>query len=220
MATKVNVKGVVLQSPLASIYSLFVENLSPYSTFTNDCFSILDNIGNINCFLLLVHSRGDEIIPIKHSQVLYERHRMISSNPYCFLLEVTALKHNHMHAFLGDAASNKVRDNFHSYLDLMIEHQRLPKGRQLQLQKEIYLNDIPKYEQIERINIESREIKDAQSEKAIEVRSEVNFTAVKRQVDFELDEVTEEQKIEKSCFMGEVCTRHRGYFKVSKEAID
>lgn len=85
---------------------------------------------------------------------------MVSSNPYCFLLEVTALKHNHMHAFLADPDYNKVRDQFHSYLNLIIEYEGLPKGRQLQLQKEIYLNDIGKYEKIEHINVENREIKE------------------------------------------------------------
>lgn len=102
-------------------------------------------MGDISSFLVIIHSRDDEVIPYKHAQILYERHRMVSSNPYCFLLEVTALKHNHMHAFLADINRNKVRDQFHSYLNLIIEHEKLPKGRQLQLQKEIYLNDIAKY---------------------------------------------------------------------------
>lgn len=41
IAKKYKVKGVVLLSPLASIYSLFTDNLTSYSTFKNDCFSVL-----------------------------------------------------------------------------------------------------------------------------------------------------------------------------------
>lgn len=159
MAGKARFKGLVLQSPLASIYSLFSDELTPYSNFTNDCFSVLEAIGSVNCFLVILHSREDEIVPFRHAEILFERHRLVSSNPFCFLAEVTALKHNHMHAYLSDLSSNPVRDLLHGYLNLMIQSDKLPKGRQFQMHKEIYLNDIPKYEQIEHINIDSRVIK-------------------------------------------------------------
>ena len=96
-AAKCEFKGVLLQSPLSSIYSLFTQDLAPYSTFKNDCFSILEHIGKIESFLFIIHSKADDIVPVEHSRILFERHRMVSSNPFCFLVEVTALKHNHMH---------------------------------------------------------------------------------------------------------------------------
>lgn len=37
-------KGVILQSPLASIYSLFADQLTPSTSFKNDCFSLIDCI--------------------------------------------------------------------------------------------------------------------------------------------------------------------------------
>lgn len=85
LAGKGRFKGVVLQSALASIYSLFVDDLSPYSTFSNDCFSVLEAVGSISCFLVILHSREDEIVPFRHAEVLFERHRLVSSNPFCFL---------------------------------------------------------------------------------------------------------------------------------------
>jgi hypothetical protein len=49
-------KGIILHSPLASIYSLFEDNLTPYSSFDNDHFSIISSIAEISSFLLILHS--------------------------------------------------------------------------------------------------------------------------------------------------------------------
>jgi hypothetical protein len=84
---------------------------------------------------------------------------MSSSNPYCFLVEVTALKHNQMHAYLSSRVNNKVRDSMHSYLKLIIDNKHMSKGKQLMIEKEKYLEDINKYQKIERINVECKSIR-------------------------------------------------------------
>ena len=84
---------------------------------------------------------------------------MVSSNPFCFLVEVTALKHNYMHELLADKDSNCIRDVLHSYLKLMVEKKNLPKDMQLSIQKGKYLNDIGKFDLVEFIDMESKEIK-------------------------------------------------------------
>jgi hypothetical protein len=53
-----------------------------------------------------------------------------------------------MHALLGDKDSNKVRDVMHTYLNLILTSNKLPKGMQLQIDKGKYLEDIGKYDQI------------------------------------------------------------------------
>jgi len=60
---------------------------------------------------------------------------MSSSNPYCFLVEVTALKHNQMHVYLSSRVNNQVRETMHSYLKLMIESKHISKGKQLMIEK-------------------------------------------------------------------------------------
>lgn len=77
-------RGMILQSPLASVYSLFAEQLTPYSNFEKDCFSLLDHINSVNCFLVIAHSRADETIPFSHGKTLFERYQMTNSNPFCF----------------------------------------------------------------------------------------------------------------------------------------
>jgi fermentation-respiration switch protein FrsA (DUF1100 family) len=109
VASKRNFKGVILQSPLASVYSLFTEELTPYSSFSNDCFNLVDHISDINSFLVIIHSKQDEVIPFTHSKALFEKYQMTNSNPFCFLLEVTGLKHNQMQGLLCDRDKNEIR---------------------------------------------------------------------------------------------------------------
>ena len=70
---------------------------------------------------------------------------MLGTSSYCFLVEVSQVKHNHMHAFLGDKERNKIRDIFHGYLNMMIEGNTLSKGKQLRIEQEKYLQNIEKY---------------------------------------------------------------------------
>ena len=68
ISSKINkLRGVVLQSPLASLYSLFEDNLNPNNLIKNDCFNILEHISHINTILIFIHSRDDEVVPFQHS---------------------------------------------------------------------------------------------------------------------------------------------------------
>jgi hypothetical protein len=52
-------KGVLLQSPMASVHSFFTEKLTPYSSFERDSFSLLEHLPEVNSFLVIAHSRSD-----------------------------------------------------------------------------------------------------------------------------------------------------------------
>ena len=102
----------------------------------------MDHITEINSFLIITHSKDDEIVPFSHSKALFERYQMINSNPFCFLMEVTGLKHNQMHAYLCDSDKNEIRDSFHAYLKLIIEQSSLPTTRMFQLTKNKYFDNL------------------------------------------------------------------------------
>ena len=54
------------------------------------------------------------------------------------MLEVTVLKHNHMHSLICDINDNVVNEQILYYLNLMIKRQELSKSNMLQLSKSKY----------------------------------------------------------------------------------
>jgi len=82
IASKYRIKAVVLVSPMMSLISLLSEHekLQFGTFFRNDEFSTFKVIDNIEAHLMLIHSLHDELIPFKHSQLIYERYVTNSSN--------------------------------------------------------------------------------------------------------------------------------------------
>ena len=64
-------------------------------------------------------------------------------------------------------------------MNLIIESRNISKGRQLQIEKDKYLDDIHKYKQVEVINVECKEIKEEQCENISRIRDSMNFVEVK-----------------------------------------
>lgn len=67
LATKTAVRGMVLQSPLLSIYRI------PFHlrfTLPGDLFPNIDQIGKVKCPVYIVHGTKDEIVPVWHGQDL------------------------------------------------------------------------------------------------------------------------------------------------------
>lgn len=46
---------------------------------------------------MLAHSRDDELIPFRHSEIIYERYTQISKNPSIELVELKRINHNEIH---------------------------------------------------------------------------------------------------------------------------
>ena len=70
-ASKHKVKAVALLAPMASLFSIFEENLTPYTFFKEDEFCLLEIVENIESHIFIAHSRDDSIIPFRHSQIIY-----------------------------------------------------------------------------------------------------------------------------------------------------
>lgn len=69
LATLTAVRGIVLQSPMVSIYRI------PFNfrfTLPGDVFSNVDKIGKVCCPVFIVHGTQDEIVPVWHGQQLHE----------------------------------------------------------------------------------------------------------------------------------------------------
>jgi fermentation-respiration switch protein FrsA (DUF1100 family) len=69
LATQVAVRGIVLQSPMVSIYRI------PFHlrfTLPGDVFVNIDKIGDVRCPVFIIHGTRDEIVPCWHGQQLYE----------------------------------------------------------------------------------------------------------------------------------------------------
>ncbi len=82
VASKHKVKAVILLAPMASLFSIFEDNLTPYTFFKDDEFCLLEVVENIESHIFIAHSRDDSIIPFRHSQIIYERYVQVTGSPY------------------------------------------------------------------------------------------------------------------------------------------
>lgn len=68
LATKTAVRGMVLQSPLLSVYRIAF-NLR--MTLPGDLFANVDKVPDVECPTYIVHGTKDEIVPIWHGEELW-----------------------------------------------------------------------------------------------------------------------------------------------------
>uniref|UniRef100_A0A7S1QD41 Peptidase S9 prolyl oligopeptidase catalytic domain-containing protein n=1 Tax=Alexandrium catenella TaxID=2925 RepID=A0A7S1QD41_ALECA len=69
LAARTAVRGIVLQSPMVSIYRI------PFQlrfTLPGDLFANIDKIGDVCCPVFIIHGTRDEIVPVWHSQSLHD----------------------------------------------------------------------------------------------------------------------------------------------------
>ena len=65
------------------------------SFFKDDELNSFEVIENIQSYLLFIHSKDDEMIPFKHSQLMYQRYVNLSKYWWgAHLIEVENLRHN------------------------------------------------------------------------------------------------------------------------------
>jgi hypothetical protein len=215
-------RGVLLQSPLASVYSLFAEQITPFSSFDRDSFSLLEHLPALDCFLVIAHSRDDETVPFSHGKTLFERYQMLNSNPFCFLLEVDGLSHNQMHPLLCSPAKNDLREGFHNYLKLMVEQRQLPMARVFQLQKNKYFGNLGDFEGAEYLDVADKNTMDesAHAPPPPSLAQQHSLTELKGENLFEMDDISVEDGIEMNHYMHVKADHHAGYFQRSQEAKD
>ena len=69
LAEKYDIGGLILQTPFTSIYRVVLDFRF---TLPGDMFPNIDRIGKIKCPLLVMHGTRDEIVPMQHSDDLFE----------------------------------------------------------------------------------------------------------------------------------------------------
>lgn len=118
-AAKYPVQGVILQSPLASVSCMFVDNLHKDIKFEEDYFCNLDLIHRLNCEVMILHSLNDDVIPYRHACLLFEKYAEAQGYEKIQFLEVENLKHNGMHSYLCSSKTNKLRTAFIQQFDYL-----------------------------------------------------------------------------------------------------
>mmetsp|Transcript_41350 Transcript_41350/g.88073 ORF Transcript_41350/g.88073 Transcript_41350/m.88073 type:complete len:261 (+) Transcript_41350:74-856(+) len=124
LATKTAVRGVILQSPMVSIYRI------PFHfrfTLPGDVFANIDKIGNVCCPVFIIHGTRDEIVPVWHGQGLHEvcAKKGIAYDAYV----VEGADHNNLEVQAGD--------DFYNRIKRFLEHlEQTPVSEKLRLQAE------------------------------------------------------------------------------------
>lgn len=70
LAEKFELGGLILQTPLSSIFRVVLEFKF---TMPGDMFANIDRIQNVKCPLLVIHGTKDEIVPFEHSVELFKK---------------------------------------------------------------------------------------------------------------------------------------------------
>ena len=86
LAEKYDLGGLILQTPLSSIYRVMLDFKF---TLPGDMFPNINRMKNIRCPLLIIHGTKDEIVPIEHSTQLYKI--CPSCNKQAFYVELICL---------------------------------------------------------------------------------------------------------------------------------
>lgn len=94
LAEKFQLAGLILQTPLCSIFRVVVEFKF---TLPGDMFANIDRIRNIKCPLLIIHGTKDEIVPFEHSVELFRECR--SDKKMAFFVEGAG--HNNIETVAG-----------------------------------------------------------------------------------------------------------------------
>lgn len=98
LATLTAVRGVVLQSPMVSIYRI------PFRfrfTLPGDTFANIDKIDRVCCPVFIIHGTRDEIVPVWHGQDLHNTCKKKGTAYDAFIIE--GADHNNLETQAGDA---------------------------------------------------------------------------------------------------------------------
>lgn len=105
LAKSTAVRGMILQSPMMSIYRI------PFRlrfTLWGDAFTNIDKIGDVCCPVFIIHGTRDEIVPVWHGQGLYNTcvKKGIAYEPYV----VQGADHNNLEYQAGGAFYERIGD--------------------------------------------------------------------------------------------------------------
>mmetsp|Transcript_168317 Transcript_168317/g.540764 ORF Transcript_168317/g.540764 Transcript_168317/m.540764 type:complete len:274 (+) Transcript_168317:67-888(+) len=104
LATRAPLRGMVLQSPMSSIYRI------PFHlrfTLPGDRFCNIDKVKDVCCPTLIIHGTRDEIVPCWHSQALYETFR--KHQVACEAYIVDGADHNNLESQADVAFFNRLQ---------------------------------------------------------------------------------------------------------------
>lgn len=94
LAHKYDVGGLILQTPVSSIYRVILDFRF---TLPGDMFPNIDRVSEINCPLLIVHGTRDEIVPIQHSIELFNACKSKNKTNYY----IDGAGHNNIESIAG-----------------------------------------------------------------------------------------------------------------------
>jgi abhydrolase domain-containing protein 17 len=106
LAQKYQVGGLILQTPLSSIFRVILDFRF---TLPGDMFPNIDRMSKITCPLLMIHGTRDEIIPMQHSVDLYKSCSSSKKQEYY----VEGAGHNNIEVIAG----SKLFENMQSFIE-------------------------------------------------------------------------------------------------------
>eukprot|EP00930_Biecheleria_cincta_P003508 TRINITY_DN104443_c0_g1_i1.p1 TRINITY_DN104443_c0_g1~~TRINITY_DN104443_c0_g1_i1.p1 ORF type:complete len:287 (-),score=25.49 TRINITY_DN104443_c0_g1_i1:45-905(-) len=119
LATMTPVRGLILQSPMTSIFRI------PFRlrfTLPGDVFSNIDKIGNVCCPVFVIHGTRDEIVPCWHGQALHDACVKKGTAFQAYVVE--GGDHNDLERFAADTFNDRFR-HFLQHLKDTPVHDRL-----------------------------------------------------------------------------------------------
>lgn len=124
LSSRTAVRGVILQSPLVSIYRIAF-NLR--FTLPGDLFTNINKVKDICAPVFIIHGTRDEIVPVWHGQDMYEAcvAKGIAYDPYW----VEGADHNTLEEYAGDEFVQR----FTKFLDYL---EQTPISKELRQQAE------------------------------------------------------------------------------------
>lgn len=122
------VRGLILQSPMLSIYRI------PFHlrfTLPGDICCNIDRVASIRCPVLVMHGTRDELVPCWHGHKLYEMFKR-KGNP-CEAYIVANADHNNLEIQAGDALHERIRQFLQMLRDSPVEEtlQMQPMDRKI-----------------------------------------------------------------------------------------
>jgi hypothetical protein len=107
LSEKYDIGGLILQTPLSSIYRVILEFKF---TLPGDMFPNIDRMKNITCPLLIIHGTKDEIVPMQHSIEMFKACH--SSNKLAYYVEGAG--HNNIESVAGMPLFETMQNFIHS----------------------------------------------------------------------------------------------------------
>lgn len=65
----------------------------------------------------MVHSHADEIIPIQHAQLLFDKYTAVNGPSKIFFIEVMKLSHNGLHKYIVAQKPNDLQKELLTFLE-------------------------------------------------------------------------------------------------------